>query len=261
MKTITNTKEAGTLLSKGGFRWFPAGSHTTRLTRRSDGLFEFRLHRGHDITQTQETIAHQLIEAAASQNAILGIASATYEKVSDREGDSIIVIQFTLELKEYGDRVRHVRQQLPEIVNISPDQLTEDPANPRSGRVFTEFEFLSHLAELTGLYIEGAKDDDPEWLAHLGRLEGGAVDFAQFIIALDGETKEPSTNQLLEDGRQHPLSEEDRNRLKSKTIATLQKVDSSIQSSIETIRGMQTCRCGVGPRHARRDCPTIEGGK
>lgn len=55
---------------------------------------------------------------------------------------------------------------------------------------FTEFRFLAHLAELTGLYIEGAKDDDPDWLAHLGSLDKGAVDFAHFVITLDGEVRE-----------------------------------------------------------------------
>jgi len=84
--------------------------------------------------------------------------------------------------KQLYGRVRYVKQQLPEIVNIGPAP---------SGRVFTEYEFLAHMAALHKLYCEGEKDDDPDWLAHLGSLEGGAVDFAKFVEALGGEVSEP----------------------------------------------------------------------
>lgn len=100
MKNITKKDEAASILNSGGFRFLHGRIESYRLIRRLDGLFEFRLHRGHDITQTQETIAHQLIEAAAKQSCILGVALAAYEKVSDREGDQVIVVQFTLEQKD-----------------------------------------------------------------------------------------------------------------------------------------------------------------
>src|SRR6267143_3475320 len=100
MKNITNAKETGTILSKGGFRWVQIPDSTTRLTRRNDGLFEFCLHRGHDITQTKDTIAHQLIEAAKSQSCILAIAEAKYENVGPSVGDALIVVRFTLERKD-----------------------------------------------------------------------------------------------------------------------------------------------------------------
>lgn len=104
MKNITKTGEAIGILQRGGFRWLRIGTDSSRLTRRSDDLFEFRLHRGHDITQTKDTIAHQLIEAAKSQNCILAIAEAKHEMVGDphpkRVGDFLIVVQFTLEQKD-----------------------------------------------------------------------------------------------------------------------------------------------------------------
>lgn len=100
MKEITKTPAAVKILTAGGLRWFAAGSHTTRLTRRSDGFFEFRLHRGHDITQTCTTISYQIIEAAKAQGCIAAIGKTDYEKISDRENDQVIVVQFTLEDKE-----------------------------------------------------------------------------------------------------------------------------------------------------------------
>jgi len=69
-----------------------------------------------------------------------------------------------------------------EAVRISPP---ETPA-----RVFTVNEFAVRIFRLMELYIENAKDDDPDWLAHLGSLEGGAVDFAKFVEALGGEVTE-----------------------------------------------------------------------
>lgn len=112
------------------------------------------------------------------------VLSTTDKVLAARLRDSLLALgcKVTIEITKLG---------VPSLTTIPLNQLTEDPANPRSGPVFTEFQFLAHLAELTGLYIEGAKDDDPDWLVHLGSLEGGAVDFAKFVQALDGEVSEP----------------------------------------------------------------------
>lgn len=55
---------------------------------------------------------------------------------------------------------------------------------------FTMNEFQAHIMRLLGYYAQSAADDDKDWLAHLGSLEGGAVDFAKFVQALDGEVEE-----------------------------------------------------------------------
>jgi hypothetical protein len=70
------------------------------LTRRADGLFEFRFNRQRDTRQTVDTFTSRFIDTAQRNGCICGIAEATYESVNTPGDQALVVIRFTLEDKQ-----------------------------------------------------------------------------------------------------------------------------------------------------------------
>jgi hypothetical protein len=73
------------------------GLRPRSLTRRSDGLFEFRFNRSEDLRQTKDTFTHRFIDTAKSNGCICGIAEAFYESVNNPGDEALLVVRFTLE--------------------------------------------------------------------------------------------------------------------------------------------------------------------
>lgn len=116
-----------------------------------------------------------------------GLRTGTQAKVFLRGVGLGVAEDVGKQIQKAGGSVRIV---LPGALDDAPVDAQAEEKSEGQRQGFTEFQFLSHLAELTGLYIEEANDNDPDWLHDLETLEKGALDFALFIDALGGAATE-----------------------------------------------------------------------